>query len=169
MDFIYRRGEYKDVAAMDALMQKVKGSIKDKAIFSPDDRESIKAHIEDEGRIISAFHGDKLVAFFMLRYPKNASDNLGLDLDYDSEALNLVAHMESIVVDFDYRGCGLQQILMAKGEEIAIADGYKHLLCTVSPDNSWSLNNALKRGFNIVKTKEKYGGYMRHILYKKVI
>ena len=168
MDFIYRRGEYKDVVAMDALMQKVNDSIKDKAIFSADNRESIKAHIEDEGRIVAAFCQDKLVAFFMLRYPKSAPDNLGLDLGYDTESLNLVAHMESIVVDFEYRGHGLQQILMTKGEEIAVEEGYKYLLCTVSPDNPHSLNNALKRGFKIIKTKEKYGGFMRHILCKKV-
>ena len=168
MDFEYRIAKKSDVAALDALMQKVNRSIEDKAIFSADDLESIERHIEDEGRIVAAFDGEQLVSFFMLRYPKDAPDNLGLDLGYDKEALSLVAHMESIVVDFDYRGHGLQQILMAKGEEIAIAEGYKHLLCTVSPDNPYSLNNALKRGFEIVKTKEKYGGFMRHILYKKV-
>ena len=168
MNFEYRIAKNSDVETLDALMQKVNRSIEDKAVFSADDLESIQRHIEEEGRIVAAYDGDKLVSFFMLRYPKAASDNLGLDLGYEKEDLNLVAHMESIVVDFDYRGHGLQQILMAKGEEIAVSEGYKHLLCTVSPDNPYSLNNALKRGFKIVKTKEKYGGFMRHILYKKV-
>lgn len=168
MDFEYRIACYDDVEALDKLMQKINSSIDDKSIFSADDLDSIKRHIEDEGRIVAAYNGDRLVSFFMLRYPKDAADNLGLDLKYDQEALSLVAHMESIVVDFDYRGYGLQQILMTKGEEIAAAEGYKYLLCTVSPDNPYSLNNALKRGFEIVKTKEKYGGFMRHILCKKV-
>ena len=38
--------------------------------------------------------------------------------------------------------------------------------CTVSPENQYSLNNALASGFEIVCRREMYGGYDRYLLAK---
>ena len=37
---------------------------------------------------------------------------------------------------------------------------------TVSPENQYSLNNALASGFEIVCRREMYGGYDRYLLKK---
>ena len=54
---------------------------------------------------------------------------------------------------------------MREGNEEA---WHHYLLVTVTPDNPYSLSNVRKRGYQIRKTKEKYGGSLRHILCKEV-
>ena len=39
---------------------------------------------------------------------------------------------------------------------------------TVSPENQYSLNNALASGFAIVSRREMYGGYDRYLLARKL-
>ena len=39
---------------------------------------------------------------------------------------------------------------------------------TVSPENQYSLNNALASGFEIVCRREMYGGYDRYLLAKRL-
>ena len=62
----------------------------------------------------------------------------------------------------------MQKKLMKLGERDAAALGYRHLMCTIHPDNAASLKSALSLGYRIVKTVEKYGGKTRHILIKDI-
>ena len=39
---------------------------------------------------------------------------------------------------------------------------------TVSPENQYSLNNALACGFTIAARREMYGGYDRYLLEKRI-
>lgn len=41
-------------------------------------------------------------------------------------------------------------------------------MCTVHPENYYSRNNVIRQGYEVVLTKEKYGGYIRDILLKKL-
>ena len=43
-----------------------------------------------------------------------------------------------------------------------------HIGATVSPENQYSLNNALASGFAIVSRREMYGGYDRYLLARKL-
>ena len=178
MEFEFRTAGSKDLDALDRLMKKVYAAIPDKDIFLPDSRQSIEKHLFDEGRILMACplsHGIGqpaesvlTAAFLIVRFPKGAPDNLGSSKGFDREECDRVVHMESMAADPDYRGFHLQQRLMIQGEALARAAGFVHSMCTVSPDNPWSLNNVLALGYEIVETKPKYGGKLRHILYKKL-
>ena len=71
------------------------------------------------------------------------------------------------IVHPDYRGNGLQRKLL----EAALArlrPGIVGIGATVSPENQYSLNNALASGFEIVCRREMYGGDDRDLLAKRL-
>ena len=75
------------------------------------------------------------------------------------------ANADSAIVHPDYRGNGLQRKLL----EVALTllrPGIVGIGATVSPENQYSLNNALASGFEIVCRREMYGGYDRYLLAK---
>ena len=75
------------------------------------------------------------------------------------------ANADSAIVHPDYRGNGLQRKML----EAALArlrPGIVGIGATVSPENQYSLNNALASGFEIVCRREMYGGYDRYLLAK---
>lgn len=113
-----------------------------------------------------AMDGERLAAAFDILIPGLDSFNYGYDLGFSKEALLRTVNMDTIVVHPDYRGQGLQRLLMKEAELWAVAQGYQTLMCTVHPDNSFSLNNMLKLGYRIEKTIPKYGS-IRHILCKQ--
>lgn len=64
----------------------------------------------------------------------------------------------------DWRGYGLQRILIDRAAEKAREAGAKQILATVSPDNRHSLANFTSAGYEITATVSKYGGLTRNIL-----
>ena len=120
------------------------------------------------GYTYKIYDDNKLVACFLLTFPHFDKENLGYDIDLNEAELLKVAHMDSVAVDSSYLGRGYQNILMKKAEDDAIKLGYKYLMCTIHPDNKYSMNNAIKLGYKVVKTKEKYGGKIRAIMLKEV-
>ncbi|MBQ4050678.1 MAG: GNAT family N-acetyltransferase, partial [Oscillospiraceae bacterium] len=93
-------------------------------------------------------------------------NNLGRELSFSKDQLLLCAHMDSAAVLPGYRGHKLQARLCAMAEQELKKLGYRYLLCTVHPDNRFSLQNMQKSGYEIQKTMFKYGGLPRHILLK---
>lgn len=110
-----------------------------------------------------------LAGLFMVTFPGLTEENLGWDLFFSEDELLQVAHMDSAVILPDYRGHGLQSRLMQMAEDDLRTQGYKYLLCTIHPENKFSLHNALKLGYNVEKTTLKYGGLPRSILMKTII
>ena len=111
-----------------------------------------------------AEEGERTAAVFSVVYPGHRDFNLGYDLDFSREDLSRVVHMDTAAVHPDYRGQGLQYRMMLQAEaELA----GKILLCTIHPDNRYSLNNVLKQGYTVEKKTEKYGS-VRYILRKEL-
>ena len=71
---------------------------------------------------------------------------------------------DAVFVDPDWRGYGLQRVLIDRAADKAREAGAKQILATVSPDNSHSLNNFATAGYEIIATASKYGGLTRNIL-----
>ena len=114
-----------------------------------------------------AMDGQRLAAALNILYPGLERENYGYDLDFDRDQLMKVVNMDTAVVDSGYRGRGLQRQLLERAESELRGRGETFLLCTIHPANSFSLNNALKAGYEIRKTQPKYGS-IRHILCKKI-
>ena len=73
----------------------------------------------------------------------------------------------SAIVHPDYRGNGLQRKLLEAALGL-LRPGIVGIGATVSPENQYSLNNALASGFEIICRREMYGGYDRYLLKKMV-
>ena len=136
--------------------------------FVGDTEEFYAKHIKDCGFTLKATSDSDgaIAAFFTVRYPKLDSDNCGFDLDFTDEVLLKTAHMETCVVHPDYRGNHLETRHMECAIEILKTTDYCHLLGTVHPDNIPSVKAFLNNKFHVAKTLKKYGGKLRHIMYR---
>ena len=105
---------------------------------------------------------------FLAAFPGSSSENLGLDAGLSEKELPYVAHMNSAAVLPAFRGCHLQRLLMQTAEKELRTAGYRYLFCTVHPDNRYSLNSVLSLGYEIITICEKYGGYLRAVLMKRI-
>ena len=114
------------------------------------------------------FDCPEFAGLFTTIFPGLGPENLGRDLDFSDEDLMKSAHMETVVISPKYRGHHLQAKLMAKAEEDLKEAGYKYLLCTIHPNNQYSMNNALSLGYKVEKLVKKYGGLPRNILLKEI-
>ena len=112
-----------------------------------------------------AMDGDRMAADFDILRPGLDDYNYGYDLNFTQEQLLRVINMDSAAVLPEYRGLGLQRKLIAMGEEQLRREGEHILLCTVHPDNRFSLDNVLKQGYQIQRKLDKYGS-VRYLLRK---
>ena len=111
-----------------------------------------------------AEENDRIAAVFCVVYPGYREFNLGYDLGFMETELTRVVHMDTAAVHPDYRGQGLQHRMMRHAERELAG---KILMCTIHPDNRYSLNNVLKQGYSIEKKTQKYGS-VRYILRKDI-
>ncbi|ADL05594.1 GNAT family N-acetyltransferase [Lacrimispora saccharolytica] len=172
MNFLIERAVHEDYQIMADVIQSVWRQIERKDWFVADDSE-YTCHTLQEGNGIGykAFEMETnaLAGVLIASLPGKGEENLGWDIGMAEEELGRVAHMESVAILPKYRGNGLQHTLMKIAEEELRNHGYRYLMCTVHPENKFSKNNMIKQGYQVVLTKEKYGGYLRDILYKELL
>lgn len=104
---------------------------------------------------------------FIVVFPGKNSENLGYDIGLPETELCSVAHMDTVAVHPNFRGYGLQRLLISQAEEALSKTKYRYLLCTVHPENSFSRSNMEKLGYTYIKQALKYGGLPRCIYLKK--
>lgn len=160
-----REAGLEDIEDIVRIMEAASEACANQDWFVADDVKMIEAHIEKEGKIFLACVDGEKAGFFIVRFPGMAEDNLGKDIGITS--LNKVAHMESTAVLPKFRGRKLMRQLLGSAEEAAVQRGFRYLCATVHPDNTPSLHNFEKAGFQIVKRMKKYGGKERYIVYKE--
>lgn len=166
MDIRIRKGEVKDLPAYLQLLRQVKQRMTQSDWFYLDPEEEVYERMESgQLELWVAEDGNWIAGAFSIVHPGLESFNLGNDLGFEEEALQRVVHMDTAAVDPDYRGRKLQYRLMAYAEEELSARGRKILLCTVHPENRYSLQNVLDQGYSIQKKLPKYGS-IRYILRK---
>ena len=168
MKLTIRKGTPADVEALIRFLDAVRADMlrKDWFYLDPPDlvREMLSGGVME---LWLAMDGDRMAASFDILYPGLASCNYGYDLGLSREELLRVIHMDTAAVHRDYRGLGLQRRLLERIEQELAGQGRRILLCTVHPENSYSLNNMLKQGYRIEKHVEKYGSE-RFILRKEI-
>lgn len=133
--------------------------------FAVTSRDENRRFFKEPNVILGVYDRDKLVAYGSIGFLGDSPDNLGWDLGWPQEKIHRCAVLDTIVVDSEYRGLGLQRELIRRCAEYA--SGKKPgciVLATVSPDNIYSLRNVQAEGFEILARKEKYGGKERYIL-----
>lgn len=178
MEFVFHKMTHPSDDIIDTFIQniwEIRQNMPEKDWFSIDPSEEIRGRfLRDEAWLYTVSDAEtrdeagngSLAGMFMATFPGLAEENLGWDLGFEKEALLQTAHMDTVVVLPAYRGHGLQGQLMQKAEADLTQAGYRYLLCTIHPDNQYSMNHALKLGYKVVKSTRKYGGLPRNILLK---
>lgn len=136
----------------------------DEWFFLDPDEEVYEMMEQDAMGIWLAQDGERIAAVFCVVYPGMKEFNLGYDLGFSEDDLHRVVHMDTVAVHPDYRGQGLQHRMMLHAEQELTG---RILMCTIHPDNKYSLNNVLKQGYTIKMRVEKYGS-IRYILQKNL-
>lgn len=171
MNFVMKRADIHNYKAMADVIQSVWLEINNKDWFVADDPEKLRLLLEEgNGLGYQAVEEESgaLAGVFFVAFPGAGEENMGRDIGISEEELPKVAHMESVAILPEYRGHGLQYRLMLEGEEELKRRGYQYLMCTIHPDNQFSKNNAIRQGYEVMATKEKYGGFLRDILLKRI-
>jgi len=167
MDFVVRKADLIDLPEVMRVIREAAVPIASPDWFSVPDEKYMEAQLRGEGFILAAETPEGVIAgIFEVDFPGMGEDNLGRDVGLFEEQLPKVAHMDLAAVVPGYRGNKLHSKLLAEAEKEVTALGYRHLLCTVHPDNCYSLSNFVGLGYSVAATSLKYGGRLRHILYK---
>ena len=166
MTFQIRKATQEDVTQIMAVMEEAGSNPIHPDWFVDDDREFVESHLTHHGFVMVAeAPNGEIAGFFLVKEPKE-EENLGKYLDFSSDKLKKVAVMDSAAVKSTYRGNGLQGKMLEEAEKLLDAR-FTYLMCTIHPDNVYSLHNMHSHGYEIQKTVKCYGGLDRHILLKK--
>ena len=157
MDLQFRRGTAEDAELFIQFLNNIKAEMPQKAWLYLDPPEVVHSMIADGTMSFwLAMDGEAVAGVFSVLYPGLRSDNYGYDLDFTDEELLQVVHMDTAAVHRNYRGFGLQKQMALMAETMLTGQGRRILLCTVHPDNSFSLNNMLQQGYEVQKCIGKY-------------
>lgn len=171
MNFKIIRATEQDAQAIANVIQTVYEGMQNKEWYVADDEPFVRDTLHSGqalGYLAIEEDTDALAGIFMAICPGDSEKNLGNDIGFSKEQLAVTAHMETAAVLPQYRGNHLQYRLMQAAETDLRALGYRYLMCTIHPENRYSKGNALRQGYQVMKTTEKYGGYLRNILLKKL-
>jgi len=152
------------------LQDKVSGAIINKETYVCSSKEDFEEAIRNIGCLLGyKTEAQRLVALGAYMSYGYDSHNYGYDLEFTKEELLTVGQIESMIVDPEYRGNGLQKKLCEALEGIARKEQKTYIMATVSPMSIYSLDNFLALGYANKREKLKYGGLRRYILCKKLI
>lgn len=166
MDIKIRKAGMKDTERYISFLHDVKKAMPHTEWFFLDPDEEVREMMREGCMSIwFAEDGNTLAGVFSIIYPGLKEFNLGYDLGFEGAQLLRVVHMDTAAVHPDYRGQKLQYRLMAEAEKELARIGGRILLCTVHPDNCYSIQNVLKQGYTIMKKLGKYGS-IRYLLRK---
>lgn len=166
MKFVMRKAVSEDIEDIMKIMNSARADLDNPDWFVADNEEFVREHLEGRGFIVVAETEAKSIAgFFLVKVP-GLEENLGTFLDFTEEELDGTLIMDSAAVDRRYRGNGLQGRMLEAAEELASPDKYKYLMCTIHPENVYSLRNMQKHGYQVKRTVKCYGGLTRHVLLK---
>lgn len=163
-----RKGTMQDVEPFIELMAHVRRNMEHKEWLYLDSPDEVRERMQNGTMSLwVAVDGERIVGAFDALNPKLEPFNYGYCIGLCDEELLRVANMDTAVVHPDYRGLGLQKRLMQCAETELAEAGKRILMCTVHPQNQYSLNNVLSQGYTICKTVAMYGSE-RHVLRKNI-
>jgi GNAT superfamily N-acetyltransferase len=173
-EYVMRLISTEDLTDVVALEKYVYDLLPNKQVFFMDSYEEMLDDMKQGAKIIGVYNKSKdLIAYRYIGFPGKTPKNLGNDINMPEWELPKVAHLETTVVHPQYRGNSLQSLTLQQAIPLVKDFGYSHLLCTVSPQNIYSLYNIMKNGLRVKALKKKYGtkedgsdGLWRFILHR---
>ncbi|WP_422485559.1 hypothetical protein [Gudongella sp. DL1XJH-153] len=167
---------YEALHHMVDLIQRVYDALPNKEVLFVDSYEDMKQDIDEGAKIIGVYgEENQMIAYRYVSFPGLQDRNLGYDVGVPKDELDKVCQLETTVVDPPYRGNNLQYMTLSMMKPIVATEGYKHMVCTISPYNYFSVNNIMRHGLKIKDLKKKYGtlpdnsdGIWRYILHGRI-
>lgn len=175
MEFLIDRAGMKHLPGIMEVMADAEKTVQKKEWFAADNEKFMQSILSGKGFIIGAWEKDtkEMAAFFAVVIP-DKKDNMGKYAGLSEEELQKVVYMDSAAVKAKFRGNKLQQkMLLAAEEELdkrqkEERQDCQYRMCSVHPENSYSLQNMTGNGYEIAARTELYGGLDRYVLCKKV-
>ena len=139
----------------------------EKVYFLPFKEESylrIVNNPEKDGEIYGAFYHGKMIAWIFL----SVSTRMETIRNFIPDIEGKCADIDGVIVLPEYRGNGLQKILVKYLEDKAKEKEIDNIVAEVTFGNEYSLNNLLDLGYEIKTYYVKDESIKRHILLKKI-
>ena len=139
----------------------------EKGYFLPFKEESYMRIVNDpinDGEIYGAFLDDKMVAWIFL----SISNRMKEIKNYIPDIEGKCADIDGVIVLPEYRGNGLQKILVNYLEDRAKEKGITNIVAEVTFGNEHSLNNLKDLCYEIKTWYQKEENIKRHILLKRL-
>lgn len=152
--------------AVFALQNEVRAAMPCPEQFVPDTLANLRRYVAED-LCLGVWQGERLGAYFILRYCGGEESNYARVLGVPREEWPRWANADSVIVHPDWRGNGLQRRLVEAAVQ-ALRPGIVGLGATVSPDNAYSLRNALAAGFTVACRRTMYGGHDRYVLVRRL-
>lgn len=155
-----------DRAAMLALQDDIRAAMPRPELFLSNTEEDLAQDLQSS-LCIGVWAASDLIAYGILRYCGSSPHNYAASMDIPASDWPYWANVDTVAVAPAWRGNGLQQRLVACMMEQRRPDiiGFG---CTVSPDNTHSLNNMLAAGFTIRTRRMMYGCHDRYVLGRQL-
>lgn len=160
--FTVRRLGFEDISDVLRVQQKACEQLADPSLFYPLSREEIieSLHLDTLWGVYS--NEGSLAAFALFVRNRQTERNLAKDAGLSWED---AFTFDVVVTDPEWRGFGLQKLFIDRAIDDAKAAGAKVILATVSPKNTYSMQNFLSKGFTVSKTGlSKYANLERSLL-----
>ena len=155
-----------DLDAILELQEKTILGLKDSTVLRKNTPEILTQSLSRDNIALGAFIENDLVAVGFAVNPLPPETDLRINLQ--THSVDKALDLKLIIVKDEYRGNGLQKALTWVLEKIAHVHGYTHFCASVSPNNSYSLNNVLSMGYEYDHQEELYDGLLRNIYVKEL-
>lgn len=155
-----------DLDAILGLQEKTILGLKDSTVLRKNTPEILTQSLSSDNIALGAFIENDLVAVGFAVNPLPPETDLRINLQ--THSVDKALDLKLIIVKDEYRGNGLQKALTWVLEKIAHVHGYTHFCASVSPNNSYSLNNVLSMGYEYDHQEELYDGLLRNIYVKEL-
>lgn len=160
--FAGRRLAAEDLADVIALHHAVRATIPPELVCFESDV-FFADRIDRAGCILGLFAEGKLIAYGVLGLPSPRDPSFGDDLALPAAERGRIAEIDGASVTPEWRGNGLQRLLIGCRLRWALAAGRPVALSTVAPGNLPSLHNLLAERLTIRALRPKYGG-LRYVV-----
>lgn len=156
VNYVIKEIPREDIRKIIQLQDSVYENINDKHIYVCKSEKDFSTYLNNGGIFLGVYVEDELVAARITDSPGLSKYNLGHTLGFSEEDLLKTMHFKTILVKNEYRGNNLQVRSMKLVEKMFIQRGYTFGLCQISPDNYYSLANAMNFGLQIRKIKLQF-------------
>ncbi len=139
----------------------------EKGYFLPFKKESYLRIVNNpfnDGEIYGAFYKDKMIAWIFLSVSNRMEEIKSFIPDIEGSC----ADIDGVIVLPEYRGNGLQKLLVNYLENKAKEKGICNVVAEVTFGNEYSLKNLQDLGYEIKTWYQKDENIKRHILLKKL-